>query len=63
MIRQYVLTHGQIVRSDVVDLCGIGAAQASRVLARLVKEEELAAESKVRWRKYLPGPKLQGGTS
>lgn len=60
MIRQYVRTHGQIVRSDVVDLCGLGTDQATRLLARLVEEGVLVAEGDRRWRRYLPGPKLHG---
>ena len=60
MIRQYVLAHGQIVRSDVVDLCGLGKDQATRLLARLVEEGVLVAEGDRRWRRYLPGPKLHG---
>jgi len=62
MVRQYVQQHGQIVRSEVMGLCGLGPDQATRLLARLVEKRALVPQGERRWRKYLPGPKLDGST-
>jgi hypothetical protein len=47
---------GEIVRTDVMDLCQLSRDQASRLLARLVKAGILVAQGDWRWRKYLAGP-------
>ena len=41
MVIQYVRKHGRIRRQDAVDLCQIGAFQATRLLDRLVKGGQL----------------------
>jgi len=41
MVIQYVRKHGRIRRQDAVDLCHIGAFQATRLLAKLVKGGQL----------------------
>lgn len=57
MVAQYVREHGQIARADVMDLCGIGADQAKRLLRKLTAEGVIIGEGTGRWRRYRLGPK------
>lgn len=40
-IEEFLKTHDYIMNADVRELCGVSAATANRVLARLVTEEKL----------------------
>ena len=41
-IREYLKTHDYIMNADVRELCGVSAATANRILARVVKDGKLA---------------------
>ena len=40
-IRKYLKTHDYIMNADVRELCGVSAATANRILARLVAEKKI----------------------
>lgn len=48
LVLQYVEAHGRIKRREVVELCKIGPAHATRLLRRLVKKGELAMHGQKR---------------
>ncbi len=48
LVLQYVEAHGRITRREVVELCKIGPAHATRLLRRLVKKGELAMHGQKR---------------
>jgi ATP-dependent DNA helicase RecG len=52
MVLQYVDSHGSIARREAMELCGLTGAQASYLLARLVRRGELVATGKQRWTRY-----------
>ncbi len=58
MVLQYVEKHGCITRREAAELCRIGPYQATRLLARLVKDGRLVlhGERKSAW--YERGPKI-----
>ncbi len=58
MVRAFVRQHGEIRRSDAMDLCQISGDQASRLLRKLTEEGALSAHGKLRWRVYSAGPGL-----
>ena len=47
-VELYALSEGKITRREVVDLCGIGPAQATRLLGRMVKKGLLKRHGKKR---------------
>ena len=54
MILEYVAAHGEIRRSEVVELCGLTERQASYLLRRLVSAGRLRQEGSRRWTFYVP---------
>lgn len=63
MVTQYARKKGQLGRADVMDLCGIGKDQASRLLRRLVEKGVLVGDGNGRWRKYRPSNGADGSAS
>ncbi len=55
MVKNLVQQRGEIVRSDVMDLCQLSEDQATRLLARLSKSGALVAKGDKRWRTYQAG--------
>ena len=56
-IQEYLKTHDYIMNADVRELCGVSAATANRILARMVTDGKL-----VRYHKgshWMYTPKLQ----
>lgn len=58
LVRNYVKEHGSIRRQDVMDLCRLEGAQATRLLRHLVKEEALERIGERRGSHYVAGAKL-----
>ena len=56
MVLQYVQSHGRINRGQVSDLCQISPYQATRLLARLVKQGRLVLKGKMKGAYYERGP-------
>jgi len=53
-VLEYVQAHGQITRSNVVELCGVSGQQASRLLRRMCQSGKLAARgTPPRWVFYV----------
>lgn len=60
LVRGFVRQHGEIRRSDVMELCRLSGDQASRLLRNLADEGVLVAKGERRWRVYSAGPRLDG---
>ncbi|MDQ6965295.1 MAG: crosslink repair DNA glycosylase YcaQ family protein [Mariprofundaceae bacterium] len=58
MVRNYVRTHGNIRRSDVMELCRMEKQQAYRLLQRLVQSEVLEKIGEKRMAYYVAGSEL-----
>jgi ATP-dependent DNA helicase RecG len=58
MVKRYVREHGSIRRSDVVELCRLGADQAKRLLARLVEAGALVRVGEGKGSRYERGPNI-----
>jgi len=54
MALEYARAHGRIVRSEAAELCGISDDQATRLLARLVRNGKLTKHGSRRWAYYEP---------
>jgi ATP-dependent DNA helicase RecG len=55
MVKNLVQQRGEIVRSDVMDLCQLSEDQATRLLARMSQSGALIAKGDKRWRTYQMG--------
>jgi len=53
MVIQFVRMHGRITRKDVVELCRVGPFQATRLLDKLVKRDELTRKGQKRGTYYV----------
>jgi len=58
MVKRYVREHGAIRRRDVMDLCRLNGAQATRLLKKLTDCGALLKRGEKRWTRYEPGPAL-----
>jgi ATP-dependent DNA helicase RecG len=58
MVLQFVKQHGQITRSQAVELCRIGDYQASRLLRKLTNQGKLKKEGERKSSVYFKGPAL-----
>ena len=56
MVVTYAKNHGSLRRSDVVELCRITPRQATRLLSKLVAEEQLVRKGTRRAALYEPPP-------
>lgn len=54
MVLGFARQHGEIRRSDVMELCHLTGDQASRLLRRMTDEGALIAHGERRWRYYTP---------
>ena len=54
-VLQFVKAHRRIKRENVIELCGLTDRQASRLLARLVREGKLTQQGVKRWSYYEAG--------
>ncbi len=59
LVKSYVRQHGEVKRSDVMELCRLSGDQATRLLQQLVREGILRQEGARRWTKYRAGEKLE----
>ena len=59
MVKRWVFEHGEIRRRDVVGLCQIDEAQASRLLQKLHRDEVLERHGSGKGTFYTQGPKIR----